>query len=260
MAKDAYYFSHDSNAHKDPKILKLRSKYGWEGYGIYWAIIETLREQENYKWSANDKQLLSFCFANGDEVINQVIDTCLEVGLLVNDGEYIYSSSLTRRMKLKDEISEKRRAAGKKGGSSKSGANAKQNVSNKNKENKENEENENKEIKDYVPQIKNLLQRYPSSFSELNKAYWNLIRETRVTNKIQESVILKTMEEWTNYSANVVEYALKRHLEIDDKNKDEKYTIGIMRKTTNEEALDKLSRMKPKGVKSYETDVYDNAF
>lgn len=147
MAKNAYYFSHDSNAHKDPKILKLRVKHGWEGYGIYWAIIETLREQDDYKWLANDKQLLSFCFANGDDVVNQVIDTCLEIGLLVNDGEFIYSESLSRRMKLKDEISEKRRAAGKKGGVSKSLANAKQNPSNKKKV-KESKEKESKSKED----------------------------------------------------------------------------------------------------------------
>lgn len=120
MAKDAFYFSHDSNAHKDPKILKLRAKHGWEGYGIYWAIIETLREQNDYKWKASDKHLLSFCFANGDELINQVIDSCLEIGLLkVDDDGFIHSESLTNRMKFKDEIKEKRREAGKKGGSRK---------------------------------------------------------------------------------------------------------------------------------------------
>jgi hypothetical protein len=169
MAKDAYYFSHDSNAHKDPKILKLRAKHGWEGYGIYWAIIETLREQEDYKWLATDKHLLSFCFGNGDELINQVIDTCLEVGLLVNDGEFIYSESLTRRMKMKDEISEKRRAAGKKGGSSKSQAIAKQNVSNKSKE-KESKVNEIKENK--TKEVKN---KYGDFVSMTSEEYEKLI-------------------------------------------------------------------------------------
>lgn len=137
MTKDAFYFSHDSNAHKDPKILRLRAKFGWEGYGIYWAIIETLREQTNYRWQASDKHLLSFYFANGDDVVNQVIDECLNIGLLVEEDGFIHSESLTRRMKLKDEISEKRRAAGRKGGSSKRKANAKQNESNKRKEIKE---------------------------------------------------------------------------------------------------------------------------
>lgn len=133
--KDAYYFSHDSNAHKDPKILRLRAKHGWAGYGIFWAIIETLREQEGYKWESNDKHLLSYSFGNGDGEINEVIDTCLEIGLLVlNDDGYIHSESLTKRMKKKEEVSEKRRQAGKKGGSSNTKANAKQTESNKRKE------------------------------------------------------------------------------------------------------------------------------
>lgn len=157
VSKDAYYFSHDSNAHKDPKILKLRVKHGWLGYGVYWAIIETLREQAEYRWKAIDKHLLSFCFANGDDMVNQIIDTCLEVGLLIDDGEYIFSDSLYRRMKMKDEISEKRRAAGKKGGSQKSQANAKQNeanakqnVSNKSKEKESKEKESKKKYAEYV--------------------------------------------------------------------------------------------------------------
>jgi len=36
MKKEAYYFSHDSNARQDEKIIKLRMKLGWEGYGLYW--------------------------------------------------------------------------------------------------------------------------------------------------------------------------------------------------------------------------------
>ena len=46
--KDAYYFSHDSNARNDQRLIKLRMKYGMEGYGIYFGIIEILREQEDY--------------------------------------------------------------------------------------------------------------------------------------------------------------------------------------------------------------------
>ena len=44
MKKDAYYFSHDYNAHNDVKILFLRQQLGMEGYGIYWFLVETLAE------------------------------------------------------------------------------------------------------------------------------------------------------------------------------------------------------------------------
>lgn len=45
MAKDnAYYFSHDYNAHNDVKVLFMRQQLGMEGYGIYWFLIENLAD------------------------------------------------------------------------------------------------------------------------------------------------------------------------------------------------------------------------
>ena len=49
MAKDnAYYFSHDYNAHNDVKILFMRQQLGMEGYGIYWYLIENLADAGGY--------------------------------------------------------------------------------------------------------------------------------------------------------------------------------------------------------------------
>jgi uncharacterized protein YdaU (DUF1376 family) len=42
--KDAFYFPHDYNATRDPKIVKLIRTLGYEGYGLYWALIERLYE------------------------------------------------------------------------------------------------------------------------------------------------------------------------------------------------------------------------
>lgn len=47
--KDACYFSHDSNARNDPKILAMRAVFGMEGYGRYWCLIEILRDEDGYK-------------------------------------------------------------------------------------------------------------------------------------------------------------------------------------------------------------------
>jgi hypothetical protein len=44
MKKDAFYFSHDYNAHNDVKILYMRHQLGMEGYGIYWFLIESLAD------------------------------------------------------------------------------------------------------------------------------------------------------------------------------------------------------------------------
>ena len=48
MSKDAYYFTHDSNAKYDPKCALLIDQLGMEGYGIYWMLIEVLRDQPDH--------------------------------------------------------------------------------------------------------------------------------------------------------------------------------------------------------------------
>ena len=47
------YFPHDSDARSDDKIIALRIKHKWEGYGLYWALIEKLRESKNYTLKAD---------------------------------------------------------------------------------------------------------------------------------------------------------------------------------------------------------------
>ena len=42
------YFPHDSNARNSDKLIPVRMKYGAEGYGIYFMILERLREEKNY--------------------------------------------------------------------------------------------------------------------------------------------------------------------------------------------------------------------
>ena len=49
MKKDVYYFSHDATAQDDPKCMVLIDQLGMEGYGIFWALIEKLRSEKDYK-------------------------------------------------------------------------------------------------------------------------------------------------------------------------------------------------------------------
>jgi hypothetical protein len=180
LTKDAYYFSHDANAHKDPKVLKLRMKFGWEGYGIYWAIIETLREQPEYKWKANDKALLSYTFANGEPIVTDIVDHCIEIGLLENDGTHIYSQSLLKRMEKYENKRKKRVEAGKKGaqkrwGDNDSKDNHKQSDSNaistpiaKNGKGKESKVKESKDI--YTPEFEEFWKVYPRKIEKKQAA------------------------------------------------------------------------------------------
>ena len=120
--KDAYFFSHDCNARNDPKILALRSVYGAEGYGVYFMLVEILREQPDYKLAVNKYIWSTLAMQMQVEAskLEQIInDCCTEFSengntLLVNDGKYLFSASLLRRMGKVDDISNLRREAAKK--------------------------------------------------------------------------------------------------------------------------------------------------
>lgn len=146
MSKEAYYFSHDANARQDDKILELRAEFGWEGYGLYWAIIEMLRDSSNYTYPSNAKAGLGLSLNIAKDKLEKFLNFCFEVKLLVNDNGVFYSESLMRRMEEIDEKRRKRAEAGRLGGIAK--ALPKQNPSNaKAKPSKESKVKESKEEK-----------------------------------------------------------------------------------------------------------------
>jgi hypothetical protein len=115
--KDAYYFSHDSNARNDRKTSALIISYGMAGYGMWWVLVEMLREEENYKlpmdeltYSAMAKDML----ATPEQVEDFIKDCINRFMLLESDGEYFWSNSMLRRMKKLEETREKRRGAAEK--------------------------------------------------------------------------------------------------------------------------------------------------
>lgn len=104
--KDAYWFRHDSNARNDEKIIDLRGDLGYEGYGIYWAIIEFLRDTENYEAEFKPKRLAMVLQVSQD-LIEQVISG---YKLFQRDENgMFYSISLKSRMKEMDRKREVQR-------------------------------------------------------------------------------------------------------------------------------------------------------
>jgi hypothetical protein len=73
MKKDAYYFPHFCNARNDSKILKLRRVLGIEGYGIYFMLLEVLREQTDFRLPLSAIDDLEFEFRISKEKITTVI-------------------------------------------------------------------------------------------------------------------------------------------------------------------------------------------
>jgi hypothetical protein len=73
MQKDAYYFPHFCNARHDRKIKRLRKELGLEGYGIYFMLLETLREQQDLMYPIDDIDLLAEEFGTSEQKIRVVI-------------------------------------------------------------------------------------------------------------------------------------------------------------------------------------------
>jgi len=88
MKKDAYYFPHYSNARNDRKIMKLRRILGLEGYAIYFMLLETLRDQTDFKFPIASIPELEFEFRTSKEKIMSVVN---DFDLFTIDGNVFYS-------------------------------------------------------------------------------------------------------------------------------------------------------------------------
>lgn len=97
--------------------------------------------------------------------------------------------------------------------------------------------------KDLITQIENLRKRY-SDFLDLVDEYFDILRTTRVSGKIADSVILKVYEQMDKHPISVVKYACLTVITKPDlHSKKESYFFGIMRNTKAAEAEKKIPQM-----------------
>jgi len=143
MEKEAFYFPHFCNARHDRKIRRLRRELGVEGYGIYFMLLETLREQQDLMYPMDDLDLLSDEFGVSEAKIRTTI--CNYELFEVDEVQKFFSPKMLVYLEPYFRMKEQRKMAGK--------ASAEKRISttvqrpfNKGKESKVNEikENENK--------------------------------------------------------------------------------------------------------------------
>ena len=120
--KSTNYFSHDSNARNDEKLVRLRMKHGAAGYGVYFMILERLRDEADYM-SAKDYNMIAFDLRVDAAIVKSVVE---DFGLFTftDDGKCFYSESFSRRMLVMEEARSRRSVAGKKGGAPVGNSNA----------------------------------------------------------------------------------------------------------------------------------------
>lgn len=106
------YFPHDSNARNDERLVNVRMKHGPAGYGVYFMLVERLREDPEYM-SVVDYNLIAFDLRIDASLAKSIIRDFGLFAFTVDPerGECFYSESLRQRMARKDEITAKRKAA-----------------------------------------------------------------------------------------------------------------------------------------------------
>lgn len=106
MPKETFYFSHDYNARNDDKILQLRSRYGVGAYGLFWMIVETMAENERGGFEKRLIGGLSLGYGVAIGWLSEIIEYCLEIGLLYEKEGVIYSKRLLNHKEFRKELSE----------------------------------------------------------------------------------------------------------------------------------------------------------
>ena len=94
------YFPHDSNARNDIKLIKVRAKYGYEGFGVYFALIELLFSEDN-KLCIDDFETLAFGLNCNADILKDII---LNFDLFIVDDNCFYSKRLDNTL---DEINKR---------------------------------------------------------------------------------------------------------------------------------------------------------
>ena len=84
------YLQHQSNSFTDIKIIKMRSKLGIESYGIFWALLELLFNEEN-KLCIDDYSVLAFSLQCDADKLKSVIE---DFDLFIIEDGCFYSKRL----------------------------------------------------------------------------------------------------------------------------------------------------------------------
>lgn len=113
LEKDSCFFSHDANAKDDPKCMLMIDQMGLEGYGIFWILVETLREQKNYRYPLQLVPPLARKYNTTTAKMETVIAS---YNLFETDSSSLFfSHSLNRRMRFLEAKKLQQSEAGKKG-------------------------------------------------------------------------------------------------------------------------------------------------
>jgi hypothetical protein len=95
------WFKHDSDMRNDPKILALRSKFGFEGYGIWCMLLETLSDSAGFriKWTPEEIELYAGDYRMDAERLTEIVAYMARLKLLTIEKKTLYCPKHVERLK-----------------------------------------------------------------------------------------------------------------------------------------------------------------
>ena len=128
MRRKYNQFSHANNARYDSRLIALRSRHGWLGYGLYWALLELLNAADEAALAA-DYCALSYELRADEATLQSVIEDFGLFDFTESDtGDTLFSSNtLSEQRAEASRISKIRAAAGRRGGAQRGNDNAAKN-------------------------------------------------------------------------------------------------------------------------------------
>lgn len=100
------YFSHDYGARDDETISRLIYSHGWAGYGLYWALIEMLYQNDGYILSEYER--IAYELRTEAGMLESVV---CDFGLFKFKQKTFFSESVLRRLEHREMISSKASAS-----------------------------------------------------------------------------------------------------------------------------------------------------
>jgi hypothetical protein len=110
MEKEGFYFPHFCNARHDRKIKRLRKELGVEGYGIYFMLLEVLREQHDLRYPLSDLDLLAEEFGVSEAKVRVTI--CNYQLFELDEEEQFFSPKMLLYLEPYFKMKEQRKEAG----------------------------------------------------------------------------------------------------------------------------------------------------
>jgi len=115
MQKNSFYIPHDFNARNDLKIIKLRAKFGLEGYAIFWILLEHMAERSTVDLPLieEDMEALAFTMNVEHSKLLSIVNYCIQIGLFVSDDECFTSLRLQSHINQLTQLRESRSRGGR---------------------------------------------------------------------------------------------------------------------------------------------------